>query len=337
MKTKIVATIGPSSEDALTLGKLVEAGMDVARMNFSHCTPEEYKLRRGVIFSEAAKSGKEVSILQDLQGPRLRVGQMPKEGRELKKGETIKFSIKEEGGELIFVNEPTLTQTLKIGHPIFLSSGDMELVVSEVKDSEFSAEVIRGGTLFSRKGVNVPETRLLLSGLTEKDKKDVEFALSEGVEYIAVSFVQTAQDMIDLREIVQGKAKIISKIETAQALKNIDEIIQASDSIMVARGDLGVEIPVERLPYMQKNMIRQAHWHKKGAIVATQMMMSMVDNKKPTRAEVSDVANAILDGADAVMLSDESANGKYPIEAVEMMNSIMRETERLYFDQPNFL
>jgi pyruvate kinase len=213
----------------------------------------------------------------------------------------------------------------------------MELKVLEKAEKEFTAEVMRGGTLFSRKAINVPETHLKLSGLTEKDKKDVEFALSAGVEYIAVSFVQTAQDMLDLRAIVGDKAKIIAKIETAQALKNIDEIIQASDSIMVARGDLGIEIPAEKLPFMQKNMIKQARWHKKGSIVATQMMLSMVGSKKPTRAEVFDVANAILDGADAVMLSDESANGKYPVESVEMMAKIAAETENTFLDTPSYL
>lgn len=336
MKTKIVATIGPSSEDSLTLTRLVEAGMNIARMNFSHCSEEEYKKRREIILEAGKKFNKNVAVLQDLQGPRLRVGVMPKEGKELKNGEVITFT-SVDGDKGIFVDEPSIFESIEPGHPVYLVNGEMELKVLEKAEKEFTAEVIRGGTLFSRKAINVPETHLKLSGLTEKDKKDVEFALSVGVEYIAVSFVQTAQDMLDLRAIVGDKVKIIAKIETAQALKNIDEIIQASDSIMVARGDLGIEIPAEKLPFMQKNMIRQARWHKKGSIVATQMMLSMVDNKKPTRAEVFDVANAILDGADAVMLSDESANGKYPVEAVEMMSSIIRETEKTFFDTPNLL
>lgn len=338
MKTKIVGTIGPSSEEALVLSQMVEAGLDIARMNFSHCTEEEYKRRRGVLFTEAQKLGKSVSVLQDLQGPRIRVGTMPPEGRELRKGEVVVFTTDREAlSEAIYVEEPSLVESLEVGHPVYLSSGDMELAVSAVGSKHFQAEVIRGGTLFSRKGVNVPETRLLLSGLTEKDLKDVEFALKEGVEYIAVSFVQSGDDMKKLKEMVKGRAKTIAKIETAQALKNIDEIIRESDSIMVARGDLGVEIPVERVPFMQKNLIRQAHWHKKGAIVATQMLLSMIDSRKPTRAEVSDIANAVLDGADAVMLSDETANGKYPVESVQAMARIVKETERLFFSAENLL
>jgi len=337
MKTKIVATIGPSCEDSLTLSKMVDGGMDIARMNFSHCSEEEYKKRRGVIFSEASKFGKSVAILQDLQGPRMRVGVMPKEGFELKKGESVLFSTDKSVTEAVFIDEPSLSESIQVGHPLYLSSGDFELVVSEINGHNFKAEVIRGGLLFSKKGINVPETRLLTSGLTEKDLKDVELALAEGVDYIAVSFVQSADDMNKLRSIVGDKIKIISKIETAQALKNIDEIIQASDSIMVARGDLGIEIPMERVPFMQKNLIRHAHWYNKGAIVATQMLMSMVENKKPTRAEVSDVANAVLDGADAVMLSDETAGGKHPLEALEALVRITSETERLFFETGNLL
>ena len=337
MKTKIIATIGPSCEDASTLSSMVELGMNVARMNFSHCSPEEYKKRRNVIYSEAEKLGKYVSILQDLQGPRMRVGQMPKEGKELKKGETVLFSTDKNVTDAIFIDEPSLAGSIEIGHPLYLSSGDMELAISEISGNNFKAEVIRGGTLFSKKGINVPETHLKMSGLTDKDLADVDLALAEGVDYIAVSFVQSAEDMNKLREKVATKAKLIAKIETAQALKNIDEIIKASDSIMVARGDLGIEIPMERVPFMQKNLIRHAHWYNKGAIVATQMLMSMVDNKKPTRAEVSDVANAILDGADAVMLSDETAGGKYPLEALESLIRIVKETERVFFERENLL
>lgn len=337
MHTKIVATIGPKCEDAATLSQLVEAGLDVARMNFSHSTYEEYKMRRGLIASEAQKHGREVKILQDLQGPRIRVGEQPEEGIELIKGAEVEFTNEKGKPGAVYIDEPVLLESIEVGHPIYLASGDMELIVSTRTDTGFKGEVIRGGTLFSRKGVNVPETRLQLSGLTEKDIKDVEFALSEGVDYIAVSFVQSAEDMKKLQDIIKGRAKTIAKIETAQALKNIDEIIQASDSIMVARGDLGVEIPVERVPFIQKHLIRQAHWHKKGAIVATQMLLSMVENKKPTRAEVSDIANAVLDGADAVMLSDETANGKYPVEALTTLIKVAKESEKLFFDEENYL
>jgi pyruvate kinase len=213
----------------------------------------------------------------------------------------------------------------------------MELVVKEVSKTGFTAEVIRGGTLFSRKGVNVPETLLSESGLTAKDVADVAFGLEQGIDYVAISFVQTADDVRKLKDIVQGRAKIISKIESAVALKHIDEIIQESDAIMIARGDLGVEIPLERVPFVQKNLIRQAIWHKTGTIVATQMLLSMVNSPDPTRAEVSDVANAILDGADAVMLSDETAGGAYPIEAIQTLARIARETERLFLNTESYL
>jgi len=337
MKTKIIATIGPKSEDRETLSKLIEAGMNVARMNFSHCTFDEYRNRRDLIREEAGRLGKEVSILMDLQGPRIRVGKLPEDGRELTRGEKVSFTIKAETEGKIFVDEPSLINSVEVGHPIYLSSGEMELIVTKKDTDGFEALVVRGGTLFSRKGVNVPESKLKFSGLMEKDLKDLEFGLSEGVDYVAVSFVQSGEDVRNVRKIVGDKAKIISKIESAQALKNIDEIIRESDSIMIARGDLGVEIPMEKVPFVQKNLVRHAHWYNKGAIVATQMLLSMVENKKPTRAEVSDVANAVLDGADAVMLSDESAGGHYPLESVEMMVKIVAETERLFHETDNLL
>jgi pyruvate kinase len=335
MKKKIIATIGPSSQDSAIISRLIGAGLDVARMNFSHCTAEEYKVRREVIIREAKMQGREVSILQDLQGPRIRVGILPSEGVELKKGSVVHFTTKEGNSEAIFVDEPTLTMYLEVGHPIYLSSGDMELTVTSVEETSFTAEVVTGGMLFSRKGVNVPETRLLSTGPTEKDMRDVEFALSEGVEYVAASFLQSGDDLKKLKEVVAGRAKIVSKIENAQALKNIDSIVTESDSIMVARGDLGIEIPMEKVPFVQKNLIRHAHWHGKGAIVATQMLMSMVQSSKPTRAEVSDIANAVLDGADALMLSDETASGKYPVEALEAMVRIASETEKLFIETEN--
>lgn len=337
MKTKVIATIGPKSENELVLSKMIEAGIDIARMNFSHCTQDEYRKRVEIIRRESQRQGREVSILQDLQGPRIRVGKLPEDGRILTKGEIVEFTTLQNGSEAIFIDEPTLLETLKMGHPIFLSSGEMELTVTEVGEKEFKAEVVRGGTLFSRKGVNVPETELKFNGIMDKDLEDLKFALKEGVDYIAVSFVQSGEDLRRIKELVKGEARLIAKIESAQALRNIDDIIREADSIMIARGDLGVEVPQERVPFIQKNLIRHAHWHHKGAIVATQMLLSMVENKKPTRAEVSDVANAVLDGADAVMLSDESAGGKYPLEAVESMVKIVRETERLFHEADNLL
>lgn len=338
MKTRIIATIGPSSDSPEIMAGMIEAGMNIARMNFSHCTYEEFTKRKQILSSEAGKQGKEVKILLDLQGPRIRVGELPKEGRELAKGEMVDFTISStDESSKIFVDTPSLLENLSVGHPIFLSSGQIELIVREVTKEGFVAEVIHGGVLFSRKGVNVPETRLSVSGLTEKDIADVKFGLEQGVEYIAISFVQTAQDVKTLKEMVAGRAKVIAKIESALALKNIDEIIQESDTIMIARGDLGVEIPLERVPFVQKNLIRQAIWHRTGTIVATQMLLSMVDSPDPTRAEVSDVANAILDGAEAVMLSDETAGGKYPVESVASMARIVEETERLFMKAEQYL
>lgn len=337
MKTKIVATIGPKSEDELVLSQMISGGMDIARMNFSHCTFDEYKRRVEIIKRENEKQGKKVLIQMDLQGPRIRVGTMPESGRKLTKGENITFTVEKDGGEEIFIDEPSLIDTIEPGHPIFLSSGEMELVVKEKFEKTFVAEVVRGGMLFKRKGVNVPETKLNFNGLTEKDLNDLKFGLEQGVDYVAVSFVQSGDDVRKVKEIVQGRAKIISKIESAQAVKNIEEIIKESDAIMIARGDLGVEMPMEKVPFIQKNLVRQAHWHNKGVIVATQMMLSMIESKKPTRAEVSDVANAVLDGADAVMLSDETAGGKYPVEAVEMIVRIAGETERMFHETDNLL
>ncbi len=337
MKTKVIATIGPKSEDELVLSKMIEAGLDVARMNFSHCTQEEYKKRVEIIKRVSAKLGKKVSILQDLQGPRVRVGELSEDGQELVKGESVSFTTQAGVVGKIFVDEPSLIEAIEVGHPIFLSSGEMELLVTRKNGESFDAEVVRGGVLFSRKGVNVPETKLKFNALTEKDLKDLEFGLAQGVDYVAISFVQSAEDLRLVNSIVQGKARVIAKIESSQALRNIDEIIRETDSIMIGRGDLGVEIPMEKVPFVQKNLIRHSHWHNKGAIVATQMLLSMVNNKKPTRAEVSDVANAVLDGADAVMLSDETAGGQYPLESLEMMIKIVRETERLFHESENLL
>jgi pyruvate kinase len=338
MKTKIIATIGPSSDAPEVMAGMIEAGMNIARMNFSHCTYDEFIRRKKILNEEAGKQGKEVAILLDLQGPRIRVGELPKEGRELVKGEIVSFTVTPNPEkDVIFVDTPSLLENLSVDHPIFLSSGKMELIVRSVTEDGFTAEVIRGGMLFTRKGVNVPETRLSVSGLTPKDVADVKFGLEQGIDYIAVSFVQTAEDVATLKEMVGDKAKVVAKIESALALKNIDEIIQVSDAIMIARGDLGVEIPLERVPFVQKNLVRQAIWHRTGTIVATQMLLSMVDSPDPTRAEVSDVANAILDGSEAVMLSDETASGKYPVEAVATMAKIVEETERLFMHSERYL
>lgn len=336
MRTKIIATIGPSSESEDILRKFIEEGVDIFRMNFSHCTYEEYKKRKRIITELAREMNRKVSILQDLRGPRIRVGELPESGLILEEGSEVIFS-SEKKEYAIFIDDKHIHVDVKIGDLLFLANGAMETEVVNVSGTDIHTRVIRGGILYSRKAVNLPKTVLTTSGLTEKDIEDVKFALEEGVDYIALSFVQSEKDIYKLKEIVGNKAKIVAKIESAIALKHIDGIIQSSDAIMVARGDLGIEIPVEKVPFVQKNLIRHSRWHKVPSIVATQMLSSMVDHSHPTRAEVSDIANAVWDGADAVMLSDETASGQYPVEAVREMVRIVRTAEHYRFAHENTL
>ncbi len=338
MKTKIIATIGPRSEDPKVLEKLVNAGMHIARMNFSHCTYDEYRTRAKHLARIAKRLKRPIAIMQDLQGPRLRVGMMPEQGRVLTEGETIIFSTEHpRDRQAIFIDDAYLHKDITAGDPLYLANGEMELTVERITGKKIYARVVTGGVLFSRKAVNVPQTSLTTSGLTQKDIQDVAFAVKEGVDYIALSFVQSADDVLRLRALIPPRVKIVAKIERAVALKHIDAIIQASDAIMVARGDLGTEMPLEMIPIIQKNLVRHAAWHNKGSIIATQMLVSMVDQNHPTRAEVSDVANAVWDGADAVMLSDETANGSFPVEAASMMRRIVDEAEQYHYNHPNRL
>lgn len=339
MKTKIVATLGPSSDSEEIIHQLVKHGLDIARFNFSHCTYPEFLSRKARLLKACKAERKDVKVLMDLQGPRIRVGELPTGSRTLKEGEVIIFSTEiKNDPQIIFIDEPYLHKDIKKGEAVYLTNGEMELTVEKVQNHRIYARVIRGGVLYSRKGVNLPHTKLTISGLTAKDKKDLKFGLQKGIDYVAISFVQTAEDVIELRKLLKGKkVKIISKIETALALKNIDSIIQASDAIMIGRGDLGIEVPEEKLPFIQKNLVRQATWHGKGSIVATQMLLTMVTNPRPTRAEVSDVANAVLDGTDAVMLSDETASGKHPVKSLETLVRIVRQSEDYYSAKPNLL
>lgn len=339
MKTKIIATIGPKCESYEELKAMAEAGLNIARMNFSHCTVEEYQTRKANIARINKELGTSIEILQDLQGPRIRVGKLPAEGVELVEGNTYVFSCDQkeyEPGGVIPIDDPELHMDVKVGEPFYLANGAMELDIIEVQGCEIHAKVVTGGTLFSRKGINVPRTNLTRGGVTDKDIEDAKFGVAEGADYFALSFVQSADDVIKLRSVFPDKKiKVIVKIERALALDNIDSIIEASDGIMIARGDLGIEIPMEDLPIIQKNLIRHAHWHNKPAIVATQMMMSMIDHEHPTRAEVSDVANAVFEGGDAVMLSDETAAGKHPARAVATMAKIVKRIED-YTARENF-
>lgn len=335
MRTKIIATIGPVSASEEMIRNFIREGMDIARLNFSHGTHESHAEWIARIRQVAKEEGKSVAILQDLQGPRIRVGELPSEGLKLVEGETIRFSTSKDDTTGIYIDHARLHVDVSVGDPLYLANGDMELTVEEVEGSIIIARIIRGGVLHSRKGVNLPRTKLSNSGLTAKDIRDAEFGLSQNVDMVAISFVQSADDVKHLRKIVGDKVKIIAKIETALAVEHMNSITRAADAIMIARGDLGIEVPIEKLPGIQKNLIRHAQWYDRGTITATQMLISMVNHPRPTRAEVSDVANAVWDGSDAVMLSDETASGEYPLEALSMMVRTVQNAESLTLERPN--
>ncbi len=332
MHTKIIATIGPKSEAPDKLEELLKAGVDIIRVNFSHANYDQYKRIRKFILEFNQENDRKVAMLLDLQGPRIRVGKMPDGGIILEDGDIYDFTFSKEAykkGNLIPIDNPELHLDIKKSQPLFLCNGEIELIVLSVKNKIISAKVIHGGLLTSNKGINVPDTNMRKGGLTAKDIKDLKFGLKAGMEYVGLSFVQTAADVLKLRKLL-GKnttVKIVSKIERGIALKNIDKIIVVSDVIMIARGDLGIETPIEDLPIVQKNLIRHAHWHKTPAIIATQVMTSMIKNPSPTRAEISDIANAVLDGADVVMLSDETAVGDHALRAVNMLVKVIVRTE----------
>jgi len=333
MNTKIIITVGPSCLAADKLIKLFRAGVEVVRLNFSHATREQYQNVKKIVDTFNRTSAHKVRIILDLQGPRIRVGQLPGAGLILRKNEIYRFFYSKApypGGNLIPIDHQNLYLDIKKNDPLFLSNGELELLVIAVNKKIITARVVNGGLLSSKKGINVPYTHIKKGGLTTKDVQDAKFGLRIGVDYIALSFVQTAPDVQRLRRLLgqNSSVKIISKIERALALKNIDEIIMASDMVMVARGDLGIEIPIEDLPIVQKNLVRHAHWHNKPAIIATQVMTSMIKNLHPTRAEISDIANSVFDGADMIMLSDETAVGDYPLEAVKILKKVIDRTEK---------
>lgn len=339
MKTKVIASIGPKSRNYKTIYSLIKNGAEIFRFNFSHATKKEFEEGIELVKKASKDLKKEVRIMQDLQGPRIRLGKIPEEGMELKEGKTYEFAFHKETDlkkGIIDIDNPYLHADIKKGDPFFIIGGEIQLEVTKVKNESIFAKTIIGGVIYSHKGINIPKTSLSQGGLTSKDIKDAKFALPFNLDYIALSFVQDEKDIERLRKIIgKKKTKIIAKIERALALKNIDKIIQASDGIMVARGDLSIEIPFEDVPVIQKHLIRQAHWHKKPVIVATQMMTSMINHPNPTRAEVNDIASAVFDRADAVMLSDETAMGDYPEKAVAIMDKVIRKTEE-YIHKPNF-
>lgn len=325
-QTKIIATIGPATSSESVLKKLMLEGMDIARFNFSHGTKEEFAAWAKLIRKLAKRLKKEVLILQDLQGPRIRVGKLNHEGRHIDSGQEVKLNFGDEFHRNDIPVQTDLEVALKKDHTILIDSGLIELKVKKIEGKRVVCKVIVGGALHSGKGLNFPDTPTQ-EAFTQKDEEDLAFGQQIGVDMVGLSFVENAQDIISLREKISAKTKIVSKIERPQAVHNFAEILDVSDAIMVARGDLGVEIPIEKLPFLQKRIIRRCRTANKFVIVATDMMASMVSSPRPTRAEVLDIANAVLDGADAVMLSNETAVGKYPIQTISTMRKIVEETE----------
>ena len=335
-RTKIVATIGPSSNNPTTIKNLINSGVDVFRLNFSHGTYEQHEKNIKNIRDIAKKIKPSVGILLDLQGPKIRVGKIIDGGIKLKKNDLLRISSNEVIGTDLLISTPfkPLITDVHIGGQLLLDDGLIELKVIEKNKTEITTKVIVGGVLTSNKGINLPNTKINVPALTDKDKKDLEFAIHNDIDYVALSFVREPSDLDEIIAIIEKHGKwipIISKIEKPEAVKNINEIIKLSWGVMVARGDLGVELPVEDVPLIQKSIINKCNKLGKPVIIATQMLDSMIRNPRPTRAEASDVANAVLDGADAVMLSGETAAGKYPIEAVQIMDKIIKRIENRFF------
>ena len=329
-KAKIVATLGPASTDKETIRALFDAGVDVFRFNFSHGSHDDHRARYNIVREIEKEVGRPIAILADMQGPKLRIGKFANSKIMLEAG--AKFTLDRDttdGDEKrVCLPHPELFEVVTAGQSLSLDDGKLRLRVIESDDYSIKTEVITGGALSDRKGVNVPDVILPIPVLTEKDHRDLEFALSLDVDWVALSFVQQPEDLIEARNIIAGRAGLMTKLEKPAALDRLDEIVQMSDAVMVARGDLGVELPPERVPGIQKRILRACHYQGKPSIIATQMLESMIHSPTPTRAEASDVASAIYDGADAVMLSAESASGSYPLQAVSIMNRIIIEVER---------
>jgi pyruvate kinase len=329
--TKIVCTIGPSSSSSECIRKLIQAGMDVVRLNFSHGDQETHCEIIKIIRRISVEENKEIGILQDLGGPKIRLGDLPSKEKLLTRDELIKLGTdKTDDPSIIPVNYPYLMEDVSIGDRILLADGKVELKITDRFAAGLIARVVVGGVIQSRKGVNLPSSSLRISSFTEKDRSDLEMGLNSGVDFVALSFVRHEDDLIPVREIIarsKNKPMIIAKIETPQAVDRLDAIISIFDGLMVARGDLGVEMSFEEVPIIQKQIILACRKAGKPVITATQMLGSMMSNPRPTRAEAADVANAVLDGTDALMLSDETAAGEYPVESVKVLDRIARAIE----------
>jgi len=331
-RTKIVATLGPASNNKETIAQLAEAGANVFRLNFSHGSHEDHRQVIEMIREVRKEKNYHLGMLQDLQGPKIRIGLVKDGGVEIKEGQRLVITTEEVEGDAERVSTvyKQIVNDVKPGDTILIDDGNIELKTLEVKTNEVITEVVYGGVLKSRKGINLPDTEVSAPSLTEKDLEDLKFGLSQDIDWVALSFVRKPQDIIQLKEIIAkaGKAtRVVAKIEKPEALRNIDAIIREADGIMVARGDLGVEIPMHEVPIWQKRIVEKCNMEAKPVIIATQMMESMIENPRPTRAETNDIANAVMDGADALMLSAESAAGKYPVEAVRKMAETIRAVE----------
>ena len=328
-RTKIVATLGPASSDRVMIAKLFEAGADVFRINMSHTSHDKMRELVATIRDIEFEYGRPIGILVDLQVPKLRVGRFAEGSVILANGDTFTLDTDDAPGDVNRVHLPhaEIFSVVEPGHTLLLDDGKVRLKVRDVSKSAIVTSVEVGGKLSDRKGVSIPDSTLPFSALAPKDRSDLEAALDAGIDWLALSFIQRPEDIAEAKKLTRGRASVMAKIEKPQAMNRLDEILELSDSIMVARGDLGVELPLEKVPRLQKKMTRMARWAGKPVVVATQMLESMISSPVPTRAEVSDVATAIYEGADAIMLSAESAAGQFPVEAVSMMNRIAIEVE----------
>ena len=333
--TKIVCTLGPSSTAEGIIEQMARAGMDVARLNFSHGTQAEHGQTIERIRSVEARIGKPIAILQDLQGPKIRLGTFEGGGATLRRGQPIVLTTMPAQGTAAraTITYEGFARDVKPGDRVLIDDGRIALEVQDVQGEDVTCRVETGGLVQNHKGVNLPRTAVKVAALTDKDRDDLAFGLRHGVDYVGVSFVRSAADILEAREFInehRSDAQVVAKLERPEAIGRLDEILAAASAVMVARGDLGVELPLEEVPIIQKEIIRKARLTRSPVITATQMLESMVNSLRPTRAEVSDVANAILDGTDAVMLSAESATGAYPVEAVRMLDRVIRRTEAAF-------
>ncbi len=330
-KTKIVCTLGPATNSREGIAALIEAGMDVARLNFSHGDREDHRTTIRLIREVSAEIGREVGILQDLCGPKIRLGELPPAGVQLETGQTVELGVEGKAPKGVLpVSYAHLLEDVSPGESILLADGAVELEVKKIEHDRLVCGVVIGGALSSRKGVNLPQANLRVAAFTEKDRVDLEVGLQEGVDFVALSFVRHEDDLVPARrrlDTLSEPPMLIAKIEKPQAVDRLQPILEAVDGLMVARGDLGVEMPPEQVPIIQKKIIAAARRAGRPVITATQMLRSMVDNPRPLRAEASDVANAVLDGTDAVMLSEETAIGHFPNEAVRVLDRVAREAE----------